>query len=139
MLLKKIILAVVAVIALYSAETNASVISANKCSLGLLPFGSTYNEDTKKEEIVKVFEKKGYYVSVLSTPSEISDIEFISDASIECTPTYFGIMSKTSIRLIETSTKKIIARVISPAHMELYTCKIDLVSIIAELPECKIK
>lgn len=139
MLLKKIILAVVAIIALYSAETNASVINAEKCSLGLLPFGSTYNEDTKKEEIIKAFEKKGYFVSELANPSEVSDVEFISDASIECTPTYFGIMSKTSIRLIETSTNKIIARVISPAHMELYTCKIDLLSIIAELPACKIK
>lgn len=139
MLIKKIILAVVAIIALYSAETNASVISANKCSLGLLPFGTVYNEDTKKDEIIKAYEQKGYFVSVLSSPSEVSEVEFISDASVECTSTYFGIMAKTSVRLVETATNKVIATTISPAHMELFSCKIDVGAAIKLLPDCQLK
>lgn len=139
LLIKKIILAVVAVIALYSAETNAATISANQCTLGLLPFGSSMNEDTKKEEIIKAYEQKGYFVTVLSHPSEVSSVEFISDASVECTSTYFGIMAKTSVRLVETSTNKIISTTSSPAVMELFNCKIDLGSAISALPDCRIK
>ncbi|QDK43224.1 hypothetical protein DOM21_17530 [Bacteriovorax stolpii] len=139
LLIKKIILAVVAVIALYSAETNAATISANQCTLGLLPFGSSMNEDTKKEEIIKAYEQKGYFVTVLSHPSEVSSVEFISDASVECTSTYFGIMAKTSVRLVETSTNKIISTTSSPAVMELFNCKIDLGAAISALPDCRIK
>lgn len=139
LLIKKIILAVVAVIALYSAETNAATISANQCTLGLLPFGSSMNEDTKKEEIIKAYEQKGYFVTVLSHPSEVASVEFISDASVECTSTYFGIMAKTSVRLLETSTNKIISTTSSPAVMELFNCKIDLGSAISALPDCRIK
>lgn len=139
LLIKKIILAVVAVIALYSAETNAATISANQCSLGLFPFGRVMNEDSKKEEIIKAYEQKGYFVTVLSHPSEVSSVEFISDASVECTSTYFGIMAKTSVRLIETSTNKIISTTSSPAVMELFNCKIDLGSAISALPDCRIK
>lgn len=139
LLIKKIILAVVAVIALYSAETNAATISANQCSLGLFPFGRAMNEDSKKEEIIKAYEQKGYFVTVLSHPSEVSSVEFISDASVECTSTYFGIMAKTSVRLIETSTNKIISTTSSPAVMELFNCKIDLGSAISALPDCRIK
>ncbi len=139
LLIKKIILAVVAVIALYSAETNAATISANQCTLGLLPFGSSMNEVTKKEEIIKAYEQKGYFVTVLSHPSEVSSVEFISDASVECTSTYFGIMAKTSVRLVETSTNKIISTTSSPAVMELFNCKIDLGAAISALPDCRIK
>nr|BDT26887.1 hypothetical protein BHI3_03530 [Bacteriovorax sp. HI3] len=139
LLIKKIILAVVAVIALYSAETNAATISGNQCSLGLLPFGRAMNEDTKKEEVIKAYEQKGYFVTVLSHPSEVSSVEFISDASVECTSTYFGIMAKTSVRLIETSTNKVISTTSSPAVMELFNCKIDLGSAISALPDCRIK
>ncbi|AUN96857.1 hypothetical protein C0V70_01795 [Bacteriovorax stolpii] len=139
LLIKKIILAVVAVIALYSAETNAATISANQCTLGLLPFGSSMNENTRKEEIIKAYEQKGYFVTVLSHPSEVSSVEFVSDASVECTSTYFGIMAKTSVRLVETSTNKIISTTSSPAVMELFNCKIDLGSAISALPDCRIK
>lgn len=139
MIIKKIALGLIAAITLYSAETNAATITANKCTLGLLPFGTTMYEDTKKEQIIKAYEAKGFYVSVLNTEAEIADVEYISDASVECTSTYFGILAKTTVRLVETASNKIIAKTISPASMELFLCKIDLFSAINALPSCKIK
>ncbi len=139
MLIKTVILAAAALIALYSAETNAATISANQCTLGLLPFGTTMNEDTKKEEIIKAYEQKGYFVTVLSQPSEVPSVEFISDASVECTSTYFGIMAKTSVRLVETATNKVVSSVTTPAVMEFFNCKIELGKAIQSLPDCTIK
>lgn len=140
MLIKSLTLALIALISLYSAETNAKdSIEANKCTIGLLPFGTTLAIDTKKDAIIKAYEARGYHVSLLSSPSEISDVEFISDASVECTSTYFGMMSQTTVRLIETQTDKIISRAISPAKIELFNCNIDLFSAINALPACQIK
>ena len=139
MTFKTIILVVFVAIAFYSAQTNASSIDASECTLGLFPFGTTMNEDTKKDEVVLAFEKKGYLVSVLTNPSEVKNAEFISDASVECTSTYFGIMAKTSVRLVETLSNLTIAKATSPAVMELFSCKIDLFTAIAELPSCQIK
>lgn len=139
LLIKKIILIIVAAMALYSAETNAASLEGNQCTLGLLPFGTTMQEDSKKEEIIKAYEQKGFFVTVLSHPTEISSVEFLSDASVECTSTYFGIMAKTSVRLIESSTKKVISTTTSPAVMELFNCKIDLGAAIRALPDCRIK
>lgn len=143
MLIKSLTFALIALISLYSAETNAAqasqTITANKCTIGLLPFGTTLAIDTKKDAIIKAYEARGFHVSVLTSPSEISDVEYISDASIECTSTYFGIMAKTTVRLIETQTDKIIFRAISPAKIELFNCNIDLFSAISALPSCQIK
>ncbi len=139
MLIKNIILALLALITIYSAETNASTLLGNKCTLGLLPFGTTMAEDTKKEQIIKAYEAKGYYVSVLNKISEAYDVEYVSDASVECTSTYFGIFAKTQVRLIESATNKILARTESAGVMDLWTCKIDLFSAIASLPACSIK
>ena len=136
---KTLILALAAIFALYSAETNAAPITANKCTLGLLPFGTTMSEDSKKDQIIKAYERKGFFVIELKSPSEITDVEYISDASVECTSTYFGIMAKTSVRLVETATNKIISQTTSPASMELFSCKIDLFSAINALPNCQIK
>lgn len=139
MTLKNLFLILLAIIALYSAETNATSINANKCTLGLLPFSNNMNEQSKRDEIFKAYEKKGYNVFELKTPSEIQDVEFISDASVECTSTYFGIMAKTSVRLVETLTNKVISQTTSPASMDLFNCKIDLFSAINALPDCQIK
>lgn len=139
MLVKTLILTAIAAISLYSAETNAAFLSANQCSLGLLPFGNSMAEDSKKEEIIAGYEKKGFFVTVLKKPSEVKDVEFISDASVECTPTYFGIMSKTSVRLINTATNKVAASVTTPAVSEMFNCKIDLFNAINALPDCQIK
>ncbi len=139
MLIKKIILLAAAAISLYSAETNAATINANKCTLGLLPFGTTMQEDTKKQEIIKAYEAKGFYVSVLNSEAEMADVEYVSDASVECVSTYFGIMAKTTVRLVQTSTNKIVAKTTSPGVMDLWTCKIDLFTAINALPSCKIK
>ena len=140
MLLKSISFALIALIALYSAETNAAnTITANQCTIGLLPFGTTLAVDTKKDQIIKAYEARGFHVSVLTSPSEVSDVEFISDASVECNSTYFGILATTTVRLIETASNKIVARTTSPAKMELYNCNIDLFSAINALPSCQIK
>lgn len=139
MFIKKIILAVAAAISLYSAETNAASISANKCTLGLLPFGTTMYEESKKQEIIKAYESKGFYVSVLNSEAEIADVEYISDASVECLSTYFGIFAKTTVRLVQTSNNKIVAKTVSPGIMDLWSCKIDLFSAIQALPSCQLK
>ena len=139
MLFKKIILALATIAILFSAETNAAAISGNKCTLGLLPFGTTMIEEAKKQEIIKAYEAKGFYVSVLSSEAEVADVEYISDASVECLSTYFGIFAKTTVRLIQTADNKIVAKTISPGKMELWTCHIDLFSAINALPSCQIK
>jgi len=139
MLIKKIILVILALISIYSAETNAATLLGNKCTLGLLPFGTTMSEDTKKDQIMKAYEAKGYFVSVLNQMSEAADVEFISDASVDCTSTYFGIYAKTQVRLIQTSNNKIVARTESKPVLEMWTCRIDLFEAIAALPTCKIK
>lgn len=139
MLLKTIVATALIALSLYSAETNAADLSANKCTLGLLPFGTTLNEYTKKQEIISAYEAKGYFVSILKTPSEISDVEFVSDASVECTSSYFGIMAKTSVRIIETLSNKIVANTTTQGVMEMFSCKVDLFTAINSLPNCQIK
>ena len=85
MLIKSISLALIALVALYSAETNAgNTITANKCTLGLPPFEESLVTDSKKDQIIKSYEARGFHVSVLTTPADISDVEFISDAMVEC-------------------------------------------------------
>lgn len=87
--IKKIVLVLIVAISLYAVETNASTsLKANKCTLGLLPFGSTMFIDTQKEAIISAYEAKGFFVSVLTNTNEVSGVEFISDASVECTSTY---------------------------------------------------
>lgn len=139
MLIKKIILVVAAAISLYAAETNAATINANTCTLGLLPFGTSMQEDTKKNEIIKAYEAKGYEVEVLNSEAEVANNEFISDASVDCVSTYFGIFAKTTVRLVQTSNNKIIAKTTTSGVMDLWTCKIDLFAAIAALPGCNIK
>lgn len=139
MLVKKVILVLLVLISIYSAETNASFISGNKCTLGLLPFGTTMAVDSKKELIIKAYEDKGYFVTVLNKVSDVHDVEFISDASVECTSTYFGIFAKTQVRLIESATNKILTRSESKGVMDLWTCKIELFEAIESLPICQIK
>ncbi|MBC7429887.1 MAG: hypothetical protein H7336_14835 [Bacteriovorax sp.] len=97
------------------------------------------SENTKKDQIIKAYEAKGFFVTELKSQSEIQDVEFISDASVNCTSTYFGILAKTSVRLIETSTSKTISETTSPSSMEMFSCKIDLFSAINLLPDCQIK
>jgi hypothetical protein len=139
MLIKTIVATALIAISLYSVETNAASLSANKCTLGLLPFGSTMDEDSKKEEIVAAYEAKGFFVTVLKAPSEVNDVEFISDASVDCTQTYFGTTGRTSVRVIETATQKIVAKVTTVPVAELLSCRIDLFKAIASLPACQIK
>jgi hypothetical protein len=139
MLIKKAILALLALFSIYSAETNAATLLGNKCTLGLLPFGTTMAIDAKKELIIKAYEDKGYFVTVLNKVSDVHDVEFISDASVECTSTYFGIFAKTQVRLIETSTNKILSRSETKGVMDLWTCKIELFEAIESLPVCQIK
>lgn len=141
MLIKKIVLAVAAIIALYSAETNASTLQANDCTLGLLPFAGTMAEESKREEILKAYEAKGFIVTEMRSPKEINQYEFISDATVECTPTPFGNFSKTTVRIIETATNKIVARTMSPGVMSVVVmaCPIELVHAINALPVCQIK
>lgn len=139
MLFKKFTLTLVAAFTLFSAKTNATSITANKCTLGLFPFGTTMSENTKKDQIIKAYEAKGFFVTELKSQSEIQDVEYISDASVNCTSTYFGILAKTSVRLIETSTSKTISETTSPSSMEMFSCKIDLFSAINLLPDCQIK
>jgi hypothetical protein len=139
MLIKTLIASALLAISLYSAETNAAVIFAHNCTLGLLPFGTTMNEASKKEEIITAYESKGFFVSVLKSPSEVSDVEFISDATVECTQTYFGVHAQTTVRIIESSTHKITAKSTSPVVSELFNCRIDLFNAINALPSCQIK
>ncbi|MBY0415176.1 MAG: hypothetical protein K2Q18_13480 [Bdellovibrionales bacterium] len=139
MFIKTIIATALIAISLYSAETNAFDLKANKCTLGLLPFGTTMNEESKKQDIIEAYEAKGFFVTVLKNPNEVSDVEFISDASVDCTSTYFGIMAKTSVRLVETKTSNVVAKVTTPGVVEMFSCKIDLFGAINSLPSCQIK
>ena len=141
MLLKKIVLAVVALVALYSAETNANTLPSDLCTLGLLPFAGTMAEDRKREEILKAYEAKGFIVTEMRSPNEISQFEYISDATLECTPTPFGNFSKTTVRIIETATNKIVVRAVSPGVMSVavMACPVELINAINALPTCQIK
>ena len=141
MLIKKIVLAVVTIIALYSAETNAATLPARECTLGLLPFGGTMALEAQRVEILKAYEAKGFTVTEMRSQNETSQFEFISDATLECTPTPFGNFSKTTVRIIESATNKIVVRAVSPGVMNVVTnaCKIELIHAINALPECQIK
>lgn len=141
MLIKKIVLAVVAIIALYSAETNAAKLPADQCTLGLLPFAGTMAIEEQRMEILKAYEAKGFIVTEMRSQNEISQYEFISDATVECTPTPFGNFSKTTVRIIETESNKIVVRAVSPGVMNVTTnsCKIELINAINALPVCQIK
>jgi hypothetical protein len=136
MLIKTLILTALIAITLYSEETNASVLSANTCTLGLLPLPITQSS----EQIIQAFEQKGFYVTILKSPSEIADVEFISDAQIECIQTYFGTMAKTSVRIIDTASRKIITHSSTPGMTDLLNnCNLELLKAINLLPNCQTK
>ena len=137
--IKKIILAFILAISLYSAETNAEIVNANQCTLALLPIGTTFREDTKKNEIISAYEKKGYYVTVVTDYNERKNYEFISDTSLVCIPTFFGVISKTSVRLLNATTNRALYQGYASSIFEDGTCHINLFAAIAELPDCQIK
>lgn len=139
MLIKKIAHTLLAIVALYSAETNAATINANTCSLGVLPLGSAMILAEKRDEIFAAFEAKGFFPTELKTPKEMKNFEFIADGSVDCNSTYFGILAQTTVRLVETDSNKIVARETTAGVMDMFSCKIELLKAIAALPECKIK
>lgn len=139
MLLKKIAQLFLALVTLYSAETNAAVIKGNDCTLGVLPLGSTMVLAEKRDEIFAAFEAKGYFATELKTPKEMDNFEFIADGSVDCNPTYFGILAQTTVRLVETSSNKIVARSSTQGVMDMFSCKIELLKAIDALPACLIK
>lgn len=136
MLIKTLILTAILAITFYSEETNAKTLPANLCTLGLLPLTDAQNS----QQIIQAFEQKGFFVTILKIPSEISNVEFISDAQIECIQTYFGTMAKTSIRIIDTASKKIISHASTPGVIDLLNnCNPEILKAINLLPNCQIK
>jgi hypothetical protein len=140
MLLKNIaFFVIIFAISFYSIEiVDAQVISANQCTLGLPPL-STLSTEAKKDDIVAAYESKGYFVTILNSESQIHTQEFMGDASVDCLPTYFGIVAKTTVRIINTTTNNVTATATSPEKMDMFNCQIDLFRAIANLPECQIK
>ncbi len=139
MLAKKITKMFLAIIMLYSAETNAAVIKGNDCTLGVLPLGSSMVLTDKRDEILSAFEAKGFFATELKSPKDMENFEFIADGSVDCNPTYFGIFAETTVRIVETSSNKIVSRVSTPGVMDMFACKIELLKAIAALPACSIK
>lgn len=140
LLLKKIVLIIAVAFSIYSATSNANTtIMGRNCTLGLPPFGIKMAEESIKNSIIDLYSQKGYFVSLLASVEESQNVEFISDASVECTPTYFGTMAQTTVRLIDTSSNKILKRSQSTPVMDLWNCKIDLLAAISNLPNCEIK
>lgn len=139
MWIKKIAQVFLAIVTLYSAETNAGVLKADTCSLGVLPLGSTMVLAEKRDEIFTAFENRGYFPVELKNVKEMDSFEFVADGSVDCNSTYFGILAQTTVRIVETNTNKIVARVSTPGVMDMFSCKIELLKAIDALPECKIK
>jgi hypothetical protein len=139
MLITKMTAFIFAFTLILSTELTAAELKGNTCTLGLLPFGNTMINETQKNEIIEAYEKKGFYVSLLSSPSQLLDVEFISDATVECTSTYFGTMAETTVRIIEPASNIIKARSVSPKVMDLFNCKVEVVKAVAGLPNCSVK
>ncbi len=135
----KVIAFLFALIVILSTELTAAELKGNTCTLGLLPFGNTMVNETQKNEIIEAYEKKGFYVSLLSSPNQLLDVEFISDATVECTSTYFGTMAETTVRIIEPASNVIKAKSVSPKIMDLFNCKVEVVKAVAGLPTCTLK
>lgn len=146
MLFKKIALALIVGVCLFSATTNATTnaktppaLKANQCTLALLPFSHTMVIETQKEEILKAYEDKGFFVTLVTSLNAANEFEFYADASVDCTSTYFGTAAQTTIRLVEVATNKILSRAQTPVVMELFSCKVELQKAIAALPHCSLK
>lgn len=127
------------IVSFYSEGTNASELKANTCSLGLPPFsGSTFDSKTQKY-IISAFQDKGFFVTVMTNPNEVSEHEFYTDTSVECTKTYFGTHAQTTIRLIESASEKISAKFTTAITADIFQCKSEIFEAIKNLPNCKIK
>lgn len=114
-------------------------ITLANCDVALLPIGGELLIEKKKEEIVLAFEKRGYNASVVSGIERAKDYSLTADASLDCLPTYLGNMGKTTIRLIDTKSQKILERASSDYSLDIISnkCKIDLVKAIENLSVCK--
>lgn len=139
MLLKKIALTFLALITLYSAETNAASINGNVCTLGVLPLANTMVLPEERDQIFATLEMKGFFPIELRNTNEAKNVEFIADGSVDCKRTYFGTSAQTTVRLIEMNSNAIISRVTTPAVMDMFNCKIELLKALSALPDCEIK
>lgn len=139
MLIKTFILAAIVALTLYSEGTNAKINTANKCTLGLLPFAENFPLNQSPQHILKAFAQKGYYVTVLNAVNEIPEVEFISNAEYECVQTYFGTHSKTSVKIINTASNEVINISTSKISSLAYDCRLEIIKAINGLPNCKIK
>ena len=139
MLSTKIMALIFTLIVILFTQLTAAELKGNTCTLGLLPFGNTMMIEAQKNEIIDAYEKKGFYVSLLSSPSQVLDVEFISDATVECTSTYFGTLAETTVRIVEPASNIIKARSMSPKVMDLYNCKVEVVKAVSGLPNCSVK
>ena len=139
MIIRSILIVAVIAISLYSEETNASVLEANTCTIGLPPISQATLDSVTKKNIISAFEDKGFYVTEMKSDTEIQNQEFYSDTSLECTKTYFATHSQTTIRIVESATEKIVAKYKSPIIADIFLCKADIIQAIAALPSCKIK
>lgn len=139
MLLKKIALTFLALITLYSAETNAATIYGNVCTLGVLPLANAMGLPEERDQIFAALEMKGFFPTELKSAIESKNVEFIADGSVDCRRTYFGTSAQTTLRLIELNSNAIVSRVTTPAVMNMFDCKIELLKAISALPDCEIK
>lgn len=139
MSLKKIALTFLALITLYSVETNAASIQGNVCTLGVLPLGTTMALPEERDHIFAALEMKGFFPTELRSVNEVKNVEFIADGSVDCKRVYFGTLAQTTVRLIETNSNAIVSRVTTPEVMDMFSCKIELLKAISALPDCEIK
>ena len=139
MIIKSIIIATVIAIFLYSEETNAKILEANTCTIGLPPLSYTAFDPIEKKNIISAFGKKGFYVTEMKSENEILNQEFYSDVSVECSKTYFATQAQTRIRIVESSTAKIVAKHTNPIFADIFHCKVEILKAIMALPMCKIK
>ena len=139
MLIKTIIVAAIIAMTFYSEGTNASVLEANNCTIGLPPLTHSSLGFDDRKNIISAFEDKGFFVTIMNSENEIQNQEFYSDVSLECTKTYFATHAQTIIRIVESATEKISAKYITPIKADIFQCKAEIIDAIAALPSCKIK
>lgn len=139
MLLKRIALTFLALITLFSAETNAASIKGNVCTLGVLPLGNTMILAEERDQIFAALEMKGFFPYELKTALEAKKFEFFADGSVDCKSAYFGIFAQTTLRIIESESSRIVSRATTPGVMDMFSCKVELLKAISALPECEIK
>lgn len=135
----KLSVLILSLILAFSSHLSAVELKGHTCSLGLLPFGNTMMNQAQKNAIIDSYESKGFYVSLISNPNQISGVEFISDATVECTPTYYGTMAETTIRIIDVDSNIIRAKSSSSKVMDLFSCKVEVVKAVRGLPNCVVR